>query len=58
MDDLKEMRGYWKLKEEAPSHSAENSQWKRLCTCREIDYGMNEFRRLAVPAFSSGKLLF
>jgi len=36
MDDLKEMRGYLVLIEEATSLSMENLQLKRLCTCRKI----------------------
>jgi hypothetical protein len=42
LDDLKEKRGYWKLKEEALDHTVENSFWKRLRTCRKTDYKMNE----------------
>jgi hypothetical protein len=36
LDDLKEKRAYWKLKEEAlrRSHCLMNSLWKRLCPCR------------------------
>jgi hypothetical protein len=43
MDDLKETRGYWKLKEEALDLGVcENSLWKRLWTCRKTDYETNE----------------
>jgi hypothetical protein len=39
LDDLKEMRGCWKLKEENTiSHSLENSFWKVLWTCRKTDH--------------------
>jgi len=38
LDDLKEMRGWWKLKvENTVSHSLENSFWKVLWTCRKTD---------------------
>jgi hypothetical protein len=43
LNDLKEMRGYSKLKEEALDHSVENSLRKWLRTCRKTDYGMNEY---------------
>jgi hypothetical protein len=43
MDDLKETRGYWKLKEEALDLGVcENSLWKRLWTCHKTDYATNE----------------
>jgi hypothetical protein len=42
LDDLKEKRGYWKLRESIRSHCVENSLWKRLRTCRKTDYRMNE----------------
>jgi hypothetical protein len=42
LDDHKETRGYWKLKQEALDHSVENSLWKRQWTCRKTDCGMNE----------------
>jgi hypothetical protein len=38
LDDLKEKRRYWKLKEEALDINLENSIWKRLRTCRKTDY--------------------
>jgi hypothetical protein len=38
LDDLKEIRGYWKLKAEA----IDRTQWKNLWTCRKTDCGMNE----------------
>jgi hypothetical protein len=38
LDDLKEKRRYWKLKEEALA--MEISLWKRLRTCRKTDYRM------------------
>jgi len=41
--DLKEMTGYWKLREKCTeSQSVENSIWKRLWTCRKTDYEMND----------------
>jgi hypothetical protein len=43
LDDLKERRGYRRLKEEALAHSLGNSLWKRLWTCRNTDNGMDEF---------------
>jgi hypothetical protein len=44
LDDLKEKKRYWKLKEEAldRTHPMENSLWKRLRTCRKTDYRMNQ----------------
>jgi hypothetical protein len=42
LDDLKETRGYLKLKEEALDHSLKKCLWKRLWTCRKTDCGMNE----------------
>jgi len=33
LDDLKETRVYWKLKDEALDHTAENSLRKRPWTC-------------------------
>jgi hypothetical protein len=42
LGDLKEMRRYWKLKEEVLDElSVENWSWKRLWTCRERDNGIN-----------------
>jgi hypothetical protein len=38
LDDLKEKRRYWELKEEALDRTVENSLWKRLRTCRMTDY--------------------
>jgi hypothetical protein len=40
LDDLKEKRGYWKLKEDC--HYEENSLCKKLYTSRKTDYGMND----------------
>jgi hypothetical protein len=37
LDDLKETKGYWKLKQEAPSRCVENWLWKRLWNCRKTD---------------------
>jgi hypothetical protein len=42
LDDVKETRRYWELKEEARERTLEGSLWKRLWTCRKRDYGMNE----------------
>jgi hypothetical protein len=42
LDDLKEKRRYWKLKEETRDRPMENSLWKRLRTCRKTDYRVNE----------------
>jgi hypothetical protein len=39
LDDLKERRRYWKLKEEALDRTV---FWKRLWTCHKTDCGMNE----------------
>jgi hypothetical protein len=44
LDDLKDKRTYWKLKEEALDSTVENSLWKRLYTCRKTDCRMNERR--------------
>jgi hypothetical protein len=38
LDDLKETTGYWTLKED----TLVLTLWKRLWTCRQTDYGMNE----------------
>jgi len=43
LDDLKERRGYRKLKEETLDHSLGNSLWKRLWLYRRTDNGMDEF---------------
>jgi hypothetical protein len=37
LDDLKERRGYWHLKEEALDRTMWSSLWKRLWTRRETD---------------------
>jgi hypothetical protein len=42
LDDLKEKRRYWKLKEEALDRTLWRTRWKRLRTCRKADYRMNE----------------
>jgi hypothetical protein len=42
LDDLREMRGYWKLKEEALDRSLENSLWKKLWTSRNSNCRINE----------------
>jgi len=42
MDNLKERRGCWKLKEGALDRNLENSLWKRLCICCKTDSGMDE----------------
>jgi hypothetical protein len=42
LDDLKEIRGYWKLKEEALDCTTDISLWKGLWTCHKTDYRMNE----------------
>jgi hypothetical protein len=42
-DDLKEKRGYLKMKEEALDCTLENSLWKKhIWTCRKTDNEMNE----------------
>jgi hypothetical protein len=43
LDELKETRGYWKLKEEIlPSYSVENLLKKVLWTCRKTDYSLSK----------------
>jgi hypothetical protein len=42
LDDRKERRRYWKLKEETPEQFVENWLWKRLWTCHKTDYTMNQ----------------
>ena len=43
LDDLKEKIGYWKLKEEyLGRHEWTTRFWKRLCTCRNADYGRSK----------------
>jgi hypothetical protein len=41
LDNLKDKRGYWKLRGDTKSHSVENSLWKRLQTYRKTDKRMN-----------------
>jgi len=36
LHDLKETRGYWKLKGEALDNTVENSIWKKLWTCHVV----------------------
>ena len=44
LDNLKKMRGYWKLKEEVPDCTlVEKSIWKSLRACRRTDYGVLRF---------------
>jgi len=44
LDDIKEKRGCWKLKEEAIDRPLrENSVWERLWTCRKLGCRMDEF---------------
>ena len=43
LDDPKDMTGYCHLKEEARSHYVEESFWRRLWTCRQTQYWMNEW---------------
>jgi len=42
VDDMKEKRRYWKLKEEALARTLDDSLWKRLWTFRKTDYVMTE----------------
>jgi hypothetical protein len=43
-DNLKKMRGHWKLKEEVPDRTrVQKSIWKGLRTCRRTDYGVLRF---------------
>jgi hypothetical protein len=42
LENLKEMRGYWKLKEEAQDRTMESLLWKSLWTRRKTDYRMIE----------------
>jgi hypothetical protein len=46
MDNPKEKRGYWKLKEEAMDHTLWKTIWKRLSTCYITGYRMNEMNEL------------
>jgi hypothetical protein len=41
LNDLKENRRYWKLKEENIDRILQNSDWKRLWTSRKPDSGIN-----------------
>jgi hypothetical protein len=42
LDDLKESRGYWKLKDETLDRTVWRTRfWKRLWTCLKADCGMN-----------------
>jgi hypothetical protein len=43
LDNLKEKRGYWKLKEEALDRALENSLWNMLWTCHLTGYRMSVF---------------
>jgi hypothetical protein len=48
LDDLEERTGYCKLKiRNIMAHCVQNSLWKRLWTCRKIDYGVNELDLLS-----------
>jgi hypothetical protein len=43
LDDFKERKGYWKLKEEALDVTLCRTRfWKRVLTRRKTDYGMTE----------------
>jgi hypothetical protein len=42
LDDMKEKRRYWKLKEEALARTLDSSLWKRLWTFRKTGYVMTE----------------
>ena len=42
LDDLKETRGCWKMKEETLGRFVENSLWKTLWTCLRTDSGVND----------------
>jgi hypothetical protein len=42
MDDLKEKRGYWKLKKESLGFAVENWLWKSLLACNKTNCRMNE----------------
>jgi hypothetical protein len=42
LNDLQEMKGYWKSKESALDRTVKNWLWKRLWTCRKADYVMYE----------------
>jgi len=39
-NDLKEMRGYWKIKEETLDRYPENSHWKKVWSSRKKNYRM------------------
>jgi hypothetical protein len=43
LDDLKEKKGYWKLKEETLARIGENSLGKILLTCHNTDYRMTKY---------------
>ena len=42
LENLKENRGYWILKEEARDRAMENLFWNSLWTCRKTDCRMCE----------------
>jgi hypothetical protein len=42
LDDIKEIKVYWKLKKEILDRTVENSLWKRLWTCRVADYELRD----------------
>jgi hypothetical protein len=47
LDNVKKMRGYWKLTEEVPDRTlVEKSFWKSLWTCRKTGYGVVRFMTL------------
>ena len=53
LDDLKDRRGYSQLKEvSSRSHYVEASFWRRLWTCRQTEYWMNEWSKLKRPIIS------
>jgi hypothetical protein len=41
LDDLKEARRYWRLKEEAQDHTLWRTEFGRGWTCRKTDYYLN-----------------
>jgi hypothetical protein len=54
LDDLKDMRGCWKLKEEALlSPSVKHLLWKKLWTCHKTDYRVNPSVSERVALYSS-----
>jgi len=48
LDDLKEVGGYWKIKEEGIEHPLSRTHFKRQWICHRADYRMNEWGKFRI----------